>query len=150
VGRTTILSTISAADDHCQAKKYDNSIDCAERSKRADERCTRAQIVSMHFCYTADCAELHRPEHIRCLMGYVVDLTLILQAVWFQNLSKEKVTPDRLSEILYEFVCSGKKDMIHADIVEFVGHQHSPPIDDVVDKIELLIKQNAVETHIPL
>lgn len=80
-------------------------------------------------------------------MGYVVDLTLILQAVFqasFQNQSKEKVTPDRLSEILYEFVCSGKKDAIHAAIVEFVGDQHSPASNDIAEKIELLIKQNAV------
>ncbi len=80
-------------------------------------------------------------------MGYVVDLTLILQAVFqasLQNQSKEKVTPDRLSEILYEFVCSGKKDVVHAAIVEFVGHQHSPASNDIVDKITLLIEQNAV------
>ena len=79
-------------------------------------------------------------------MGYVVDLTIILQAVFqvsFQNQSEMKVTPSRVSEIVYEFVCSKKKD-VHNAIATFVGDKHIPTSNDTVDKIESLIKENEV------
>ncbi|KAF8736299.1 hypothetical protein AX14_000551 [Amanita brunnescens Koide BX004] len=87
-------------------------------------------------------------EHIRCLMRYVVDLTLILQAVFqvsFQNQLEMKVASDRVSEIIYEFVCSGKKDIIHKAITAFVGDQHPPASSDIVEKIESLIKENEMK-----
>ena len=82
-------------------------------------------------------------------MGYVVDLTLILQAVFqvsFQNQLEKKAIPcpDRVSEIIYEFVCSKKKDAVHDAIATFVGDQHMPTCNDIVDKIESLIKENEV------
>jgi hypothetical protein len=81
-------------------------------------------------------------------MGYVVDLTLILQAVFqvsFQNQLEKKVIPgpSRVSEIIYEFVCSKKKDAVHNAIVTFVGDQ-MPTSNDIVDKVESLIKENEV------
>ncbi|KAF8326455.1 hypothetical protein F5887DRAFT_1014642 [Amanita rubescens] len=78
------------------------------------------------------------PEHIRCFMGYVVDLTLILQAM--------TVTVDHVDEILYEFHSSEKKKIIHNAIRTFA--QHSRAKDDVVEKIQLLLKENQVrEVH---
>ena len=80
-------------------------------------------------------------------MGYVVDLTLILQAVFqasFQNRLEMKVTPSRVSEIIYEFVCSKKKDVVHNAIATYIGDQHMPTSNDIVDKIESLIKENEV------
>ncbi|KAF8351818.1 kinase-like domain-containing protein [Amanita rubescens] len=85
------------------------------------------------------------PEHVRCLMGYVVDLTLILQAVFqvsLQDRLEGKVTQDRVNEIIYEFHCSDKKKRIHDAIRSFVVAQHPFAKDNVVNRIESLIKDN--------
>ncbi|KAF8351827.1 kinase-like domain-containing protein [Amanita rubescens] len=84
------------------------------------------------------------PEHIRCLLGYVVDLTLILQAV-FQVSQEEHLESEplreRLNEIIYEFHSSDKKKSIHTTIWAFVGSQR-PSAKAVVGKIESLIIGN--------
>ena len=93
------------------------------------------------------CWTVLRPEHIRCLMGYVVDLTLILQAVFHVSITErleKNAIQDRLNEILYEFHLSERKKSIHDEIRSFVGVQHPFAKDSVVDKIESLIKQNEV------
>jgi hypothetical protein len=80
-------------------------------------------------------------------MGYVVDLTLILQAVFqvsLQDRLEGKVTQDRVNEIIYEFHCSDKKKRIHEAIRSFVVAQHPFAKDSVVNKIESLIKDNEV------
>ena len=79
-------------------------------------------------------------------MGYVVDLTLVLQAVFqvsLQDRSDGKVTADRVNEIIYEFHFSDKKKRIHNAIRAF---QPSFMKGDVVEKIESLIKDNEVRT----
>ncbi|KAF8351823.1 P-loop containing nucleoside triphosphate hydrolase protein [Amanita rubescens] len=87
------------------------------------------------------------PEHIRCLIGYVVDLTLILQVVFqvsLQDGPEKKITPDRVNEIIYEYHSSEKKKRIHDAIWEFTK-THSPATkDDVADVIESLINENQV------
>ena len=84
-------------------------------------------------------------------MAYIVDLVLILQAV--SQISPEdqfqgNETQDRINEIIYEFVCSGKKQSIHDAIIAFVedqqGEQQSLASDDLENKIESLIKKNEV------
>ncbi len=80
-------------------------------------------------------------------MGYVVDLTLILQAAFrvsLQDRLEGKVTQDRVNEIIYEFHCSDKKKRIHDAIRSFVVAQHPFAKDSVVNKIESLIKDNEV------
>ena len=80
-------------------------------------------------------------------MGYVVDLTLILQAIFqvsLQDPLEGKVAEDRIDEIIYEFHCSDKKKRIHDTIRSFVGIQHPFAKESVVEKIELLIKDNEV------
>ena len=92
----------------------------------------------------ADVNLLNRPEHVRCLMGYVVDLTLVLQAVFqvsLQDRTEGKVTADSVNEIIYEFHFSEKKKRIHNAIRAF---QPSFTKGDVVEKIESLIKDNEV------
>ncbi|KAF8685409.1 hypothetical protein AX14_003999, partial [Amanita brunnescens Koide BX004] len=82
------------------------------------------------------------PEHIYFLMGYVVDLTLILQAVFqvsLQDRTEGKVTLDRVTEIIYEFHLSEKKKRIHDAIV---GAQHLVARDSMVEQIKSLIKEN--------
>ena len=78
-------------------------------------------------------------------MGYVVDLTLILQAVFqvsLQDRSEGEVTKDCVTEIIYEFHLSQKKKGIHDAIV---GAQHLVAKDSMVDQIKLLIKENEGE-----
>lgn len=77
-------------------------------------------------------------------MAYVVDLTLILQAVFQVSLkdrTEGKVTKDRVTEIIYEFHLSEKKKGIHDAIV---GAQHLVAKDSMVDQIKSLIKENEV------
>lgn len=93
------------------------------------------------------CADrINRPEHIRCLVGYVVDLTLILGAVFRvsteERLGKEALE-ERLDEIICEFHLSERKESIHTAIWEFVGPQR-PFAKATVDKIESLIRENEV------
>ena len=77
------------------------------------------------------------------MMGYVVDLTIILQAVFLVALqhAEGRVTQERVNEIIYEFYFSEKKKRIHNTIRSF---QPSFTKSDVVDKIESLIKSNEV------
>ena len=82
-------------------------------------------------------------------MGYVVDLTLILQAIFqvsLQDTLEGKVAEDRVDEIIYEFHCSDKKKRIHDTIRSFVGTQHPFAKESVVEKIESLIKDNEMTT----
>ncbi len=78
-------------------------------------------------------------------MGYVVDLTLILQAMFQVSLQDQyegRVTVDHVNEILYEFHSSEKKKIIHHAIRTFA--QHSFAKDNVAEKIQLLLKENQV------
>ena len=82
-------------------------------------------------------------------MGYVVDLTLILSAMFqvsLQDYYEGTVTVHHVDEILYEFHSSEKKKNIHHAIRTFA--QHSRAKDDVVEKIQLLLEENKVrEVH---
>ena len=82
-------------------------------------------------------------------MGYVVDLTLILQAMFKVSLQDQyegRVTVDHVDEILYEFHCSEKKRIIHQEIRAFA--QGSFAKDKVVEKIQSLLEANQVrEIH---
>ena len=77
-------------------------------------------------------------------MGYVVDLTLILQAVFqvsLQDQAEGKLTHDRVTEIIYEFHLSEMKKCIHDAIVRA---QHPVAKDSMVEQITSLIKENEV------
>ena len=78
-------------------------------------------------------------------MGYVVYLTLILQAVFLVSLqdhSEGKVSLDRVKEVIYEFYFSEKKKRIHNAIRDF--QPSFTKKSDVVDKIESLLMENQV------
>ena len=84
---------------------------------------------------------------MRCLMGYVVDLTLVLQAIFQVSLDDQfegKVELDRIDEIIDKFHCSEKKKRIHNVIRTFAGVQHPLANYVVADKIESLIRENEV------
>ena len=80
-------------------------------------------------------------------MGYVVDLTLILQAVFqvsLQDHIEGKVTMDSVDEIVYEFHCSEKKRNIHDAIRKCIGTQDFFARSNVVNVIASLIVENEV------
>ena len=81
-------------------------------------------------------------------MGYVVDLTLILQAVFqvsLQDQTEEKVTQDRVTEIIYEFHLSERKKRIHDAII---GAHYLFANDSVREQIKLLVNENEVRSFL--
>ena len=75
-------------------------------------------------------------------MGYVVDIILVLQAVFQISLENgRKVTLDDVNGIIYEFMCSEWKESIHNAITAFVRDQGVPEINKTMDKIESLITE---------
>ncbi|KAF8351810.1 kinase-like domain-containing protein [Amanita rubescens] len=83
-----------------------------------------------------------RSEYI---MRYLVDLILILQAVFQIFLRfKGKVTPDSVNEIVYEFVCSERMEMVHNTITAIVRDQPSPASNTMMSKVNALLKENEI------
>ena len=82
-------------------------------------------------------------------MGYVVDLTLILQAMFqvsLQDTEAGSVMVDHIDEILYAFHSSEKKISIHQEIRMFTRRSFAKGI--VVEKIQSLLEGNQVrEVH---
>ena len=74
-------------------------------------------------------------------MGYVVDLTLIMKAVFQESLKQQdsKVTQDRVNDIVGEFNKWGKKTEIHNVITSFSSTANLFAKDAVVGEIEHLI-----------
>ena len=74
-------------------------------------------------------------------MGYVVDLTLIMKAVFQESLNEKdsKVTQERVNDIVDKFNKWGKKTEVHRVIASFSSNANVFAKDAVVDKIEHLI-----------
>ena len=74
-------------------------------------------------------------------MGYVVDLTLIMKAVFQESLKQQdsKVTQDRVNDIVGEFNKWGKKTEINSVITSFSSTANLFAKDAVVGEIEHLI-----------
>ena len=86
---------------------------------------------------------------MRCLMGYVVDLTLILQAIFqvsLQDRSDGKVAQDNIDEIIYEFHCSEKKKNIHDAIRKSIETGYIFARENVVNEIASLIEKYEVRS----
>jgi hypothetical protein len=77
-------------------------------------------------------------------MGYVVDLTLIMRAVFQASRKNEDgiVQRERVEEIIDEYDKSGTKRDIHDSIRGFVQDQFPFPKLSVVEKIESLVNQD--------
>ncbi|KAK2462350.1 hypothetical protein APHAL10511_005656 [Amanita phalloides] len=84
------------------------------------------------------------PGIICCLIGYVVDLTLILQVVFQVSLQNEegKVEEDQVMAIVDRFDQSSKKKEIHDKIKGFIDRHYPFTKISVVGKIESLITAN--------
>ena len=94
-----------------------------------------------------DLIPLFSNENICCVMGYIVDLTAILCALFT---SPGDVTTNGVQSAVKDFVDSGCKSTIHANISSFIAA--GPALmyferDVVMEKVIDLIKQFCVPPH---
>ena len=87
----------------------------------------------------------HRPHIVCCLMGYIVGLTIIMQAVFRISLQNSHRTVDVacVEQKMENFMNSRTKETIHADIRTFVQGVNPLGRDSIVHKIESLIYLNS-------
>ena len=83
-------------------------------------------------------------ENVRCLMGYVLDLTVILDGIF--RTTARSVSVDEAKTAMDRHLSSGRLDRIHQDINSFVTEtsaiRHTKqPKDLVFEKIIDLIRQ---------
>jgi len=86
-------------------------------------------------------------KNVRCVMGYIVDLMTILDAIFCA--SSGNISPVDVLLFVEKHVGSGKKDKIHHDIRIFVAEasaiRHSVPQNDLIlDRIIDLILASCV------
>jgi hypothetical protein len=85
------------------------------------------------------------PENVRCVMGYIINLTVILDEIL--RTTGGKVTENGTLRVMGTHVRSGRRDSIHEDIRGFVTETFSmrsiiPEKDLVLERIVSLIKKN--------
>jgi hypothetical protein len=85
-------------------------------------------------------------ENIRCVMGYIVNLTVILDDIF--RTATGSVTEDAALKAMGTHISSGRRDRIHQDIRSFVTFVIRSPVrrpasqkDLVLEKIIDLIRQ---------
>jgi hypothetical protein len=83
-------------------------------------------------------------ENVRCVMGYIVNLTVILDDIF--RTSGSNVTENAALKVMGTHVRSGRRDSIHRDIRSFVNETFSirfavPQKDLVLEKIIDLIRK---------
>ena len=86
-------------------------------------------------------------ENVRCVMGYIVNLTAILDCIF--RTAAGNVTENVALEVTSAHVRSGRRDRIHRDIRNFVTETFAsrfafPQKDLVLEKIIDLIGQYCV------
>lgn len=89
------------------------------------------------------------PENIRCVVGYIVDLTIILDGIF--RMAAGGMSPNHAEQVLGRHVRSGRRDAIHHDIRSFIAEAYEikvPQRDLVLEKIIDLIRQYCVPTSL--
>jgi len=86
-------------------------------------------------------------ENVRCVMGYIVDLTVILDDIF--RIAAGNVSASDVQSATDRHVRSGRRDGIHRDISSFVTETFAirftvPQRDLVLEKIIDLIRQYCV------
>jgi hypothetical protein len=86
-------------------------------------------------------------ENVRCMMGYIVNLTVILDDIF--RTTNGSVTGNAALEVIDKHVKSGRRDSIHRDIRSFVAETFSirfatPEKDLVLENIVSLIRRYCV------
>ncbi|KAH8985726.1 hypothetical protein EDB86DRAFT_3246299 [Lactarius hatsudake] len=89
-------------------------------------------------------------ENVRCVMGYIVDLTVILDAIF--NTTPDDISPDYVQMVIDRHVHSGHRNRIHRDIRSFVTEASAvrfsvPHKDLILEKIIDLIQEFCVPTR---
>jgi hypothetical protein len=87
---------------------------------------------------------LARQEIVGCLMGYIVDLHVILDDI--NKAGIRDVTDNDALGVMNEHVRSGRRDSIHRDIRNFVTETYptrfaNPQKDQILEKIIDLIRE---------
>jgi len=92
-------------------------------------------------------------ENVRCVMGYIVDLTVILDDIFRR--SAGNVSTGDVQTAMDRHINFGRRDRIHRDICSFVtetfaimSQSQSTQRDLVVEKIIDLIRQYCVSPSI--
>jgi hypothetical protein len=83
-------------------------------------------------------------ENVRCVMGYIVNITVILDAIF--GTTGGNVTENATLKAMGTHVRSGRRDSIHGDIRSFVTETFSirsaiPEKDLVLERIISLIRR---------
>jgi hypothetical protein len=91
------------------------------------------------------------PENVRCVAGYIVDLTVIMDGIF--RVATGDMSPKLALQVLDRHEISGRRDAIHRDIRSFIAEASTlrfsvPGKDLVLEKIIDLIKQYCVPTSI--
>jgi hypothetical protein len=86
-------------------------------------------------------------ENVRCVMGYIVNLTVILDDIL--RTTGGNVTENAALKVMGTHVRSGRRDSIHQDIRSFVTETFSimsalPDNDLVLEKLTHLIRKYCV------
>ncbi len=86
-------------------------------------------------------------ENVRCMMGYIVDLTVILDIIF--RTTSGSVTGSAVLEVMDNHVRSGSRNSIHRDIRSFIAETYSirfaiPDKDLVLEKLISLIRRYCV------
>ena len=90
-------------------------------------------------------------ENVRCVVGYIVDLTVIMDGIF--RVAAGDMSPERALLILDRHEKSGRRDVIHRDVRSFITEAFSlrssvPGKDLVLERIIDLIKQHCVPTSV--
>ncbi|KAH9170085.1 hypothetical protein EDB89DRAFT_1908087 [Lactarius sanguifluus] len=86
-------------------------------------------------------------ENVRCVMGHIIDLTVILDAIF--NTPPDDISPEHVQLVIDRHVHSGRRNRIHRDIRRFVTEasvvRFSVPHKDLIlEKIIDLIQEFCV------
>jgi len=89
-------------------------------------------------------------ENVRCMMGYIVDLTVILDEI--SKITNGSVTGNAALGVMDTHVRSGRRDSIHQDIRSFIAETFSirfaiPEKDLVLENIISLIRRYCAPTQ---
>ena len=89
-------------------------------------------------------------ENVRCMMGYIVNLTVILDDIFKKT--SGGVTGNVALEVIDAHVRSGRRDSIHRDIRSFVAETFpirfaAPEKDLVLENIVNLIRRYCVPSN---
>ena len=84
-----------------------------------------------------------RQENVRCMMGYIVDLTVILDGI-SKTAAGGNVTENAALKVTDSHIRSGCRDSIHRDIRKFVDVAIKIPVpqkDLVLEKKDLVLEK---------